>query len=177
MTESNRNRTLLFTGKGKGKTTAALGMAVRAAGHDMRTAVVQFIKSNSNTGEIAALRHVPGIEIIQAGLGFLPPKGTHTFTEHRHAAQAGLELTQQLLTSGDWDMIVLDEIAYAVAKGLLEEYAVIQAVHQAAPEMIVVMTGRFASVGLVELADTVTEMRPVKHAFETGWKAQPGVEY
>ena len=177
MTGSNRNRTLLFTGKGKGKTTAALGIALRAAGHDMRTAVVQFIKSNTNTGEIAALRHVPGIEIIQVVLGFLPPKGTHTFTEHQHAAQAGLALTQQLLGSGEWDVIVLDEIAYAVARGLLEEHTVIQALRQAAPGMIVVMTGRLASVGLTELADTVTEMHPVKHAFETGWKAQPGVEY
>lgn len=177
MSVSFRNRTLLFTGTGKGKTTAALGMAVRASGHGLRSLMVQFVKSNDTTGEMAALRHLPGIQIIQVGRGFPPVHDGPEFSAHRRAAEAGLKSVAEALASGSWDMVILDEIANAVFRGFLEEPQVIDAVQKAAPKTVVVLTGRHASDRLVELADTVTEMRPLKHGFERGWTAQQGVEF
>ncbi|MGE5799930.1 MAG: cob(I)yrinic acid a,c-diamide adenosyltransferase [Syntrophaceae bacterium] len=170
-------RTLLFTGNGKGKTTAALGMALRAAGHGMRTAIIQFIKSRPIMGEIAALRHLPGVEIILVGRGFLPDKDSREFDEHRRAAEEGLRRAEEIIASGDRNLVVLDEIANAVFKGLLEERSVVEVVEKASPGTIVVMTGRYAPAGLLAIADTVTDMQSIKHGFQAGWKTQPGVEY
>lgn len=177
MTNSPRNRTLLFTGAGKGKTTAALGMAVRAAGHGLRSLIIQFVKADASTGELGALESFEAVEIIQAGRGFVPAMSSPEFLGHEHAAAEGLRQAAQALASGEWDMVILDEIANAVYRGLLNEHEVIDAVNGAAPETVVVLTGRNASEGLVEAADTVTEMRPLKHGFEAGWPARKGVEF
>ncbi len=176
MTDPHRNRTLLFTGTGKGKTTAALGMVLRASGHGLRSLIIQFVKADDSTGEVSALRHLAGTEIVQAGRGFLPAQDAPDFPEHRRAAAEGLRYAADALSSGKWDMIVLDEIAYAVFRELLEESEVIAAVENAAPDTVVVLTGRCASDGLVDVADTVTEMHPLKHGIDTGWTAQKGVE-
>ncbi len=173
----DRGRIVLFTGEGKGKTTAALGMALRAAGHGMKVLIVQFVKSDQTTGEIAPCSHLPGVEIVQTGRGFVPEKTSPAFQEHCHAAQDGLNLANGAIASGKYDFIVLDEICLAVSKGLLEEKQVIDIVSKAGIATCVVMTGRSATTGLLSLADTVTEMHPVKHGFESGWKAQKGVEY
>jgi len=172
-----RNRTLLFTGNGKGKTSAALGMALRACGHGLRSLIVQFVKSNDSTGEMSALRHLPGIEIVQAGRGFLPPKDAPDFSEHRRAAEESMGYAAEALASGKWDMVVLDEIAYAVFREILDECEVIDAVKNAAPDTVIVLTGRYASNRLVEVADTITEMHSIKHGYEAGWTAQKGVEF
>ena len=168
-------RILLFTGDGKGKTTAAVGMAVRAAGHSMRVCVIQFIKS-APSGELAGLARLPGVEVTQTGLGFVPPPESPESQRHQAAAQAGLDQAAAAIASGRFDLVVLDEICVAVAKGLLEERQVIQAVRKAAEGMVVVLTGRGATPGLIDLADTVTEMRCVKHALDSGRAAQGGVE-
>ncbi len=170
-------RILLFTGNGKGKTTAALGMALRASGHGMQTLILQFIKANSSVGEIAACRHLPNVEISQTGLGFVPEPSNPSFSEHRRAAQEGLGLALKALTSGQYDLVVLDEICTAVSKGLLDEECVMEAVRQAHPRACVVLTGRNATRALIDLADTVTEMRFIKHAFTEGRAAEKGVEY
>ncbi len=170
-------RILLFTGDGKGKTTAALGMALRASGHGMRTLILQFIKANSSVGEIAACRHLPGVEISQTGLGFVPEPSHPSFSEHRRAAQEGLGLAHKALMSGQYDLVVLDEICTAVAKGLLQEDSVVEALRQAHPRACVVLTGRNATKALIDLADTVTEMRFIKHGFREGRAAEKGVEY
>jgi cob(I)alamin adenosyltransferase len=172
-----KNRVLIFTGDGKGKTTAALGMALRASGHGMRTLILQFIKADSSVGEIAACRNLPGVEISQTGLGFVPKPSNPSFLEHRRAAQEGLELALKALTSDQYDLVILDEICTAVAKGLLEEDCIVEAVRQTHPSVCVVMTGRNATEGLIDLADTVTEMRFVKHGFREGRAAEKGVEY
>jgi len=177
MTDSRRNRTLLFTGAGKGKTTAALGMALRASGHGLRSLIIQFVKSNDSVGEVSALRHLSGIEIVQAGRGFLPAKDDPEFREHRRAAAEGMRYAAEALASGKWDMVVLDEIANAVFREILDEREVINAIENAASEAVIVLTGRHAPEGLIEVADTVTEMHTVKHGFEIGWKAQKGVEF
>lgn len=177
MSDQHSGRILLFTGEGKGKTTAALGMALRAAGHGLKTCVFQFVKAGAATGELAGLRHVPGVEIVQLGRGFLPKKESPEFSEHRQAAQEGLVHAAATLASGACDLVILDEIAFAVARGLLDEEPVVEAVRKAAPGTIVVMTGRHATPGLIAIADTATEMRLVKHGFKSGRKAQPGVEF
>lgn len=173
----DKKRILLFTGDGKGKTTAALGMALRASGHGMKTMIIQFVKSDPTTGELAACRHLPGCEIVQIGRGFVPERTDAAFREHLMAAAEGLKLAARALSSGGYDLVVLDEICTAVGKGLLDEGQVIEAILLGTPGICVVMTGRNATAGLMSLADTVTDMRMVKHGFQDGWEGQKGVEY
>ncbi len=170
-------RIVLFTGDGKGKTTAALGMVLRASGHGMRSLIIQFIKAKAATGEIEGCRHLPGVEIVQKGRGFVPKPDSSLFVEHKRAAKEALEMASHALASREFDLVVLDEICTAVAKGLLEEEQVIGAVRQGGPETSVVLTGRNASPGLASLADTVTEMRCIRHGLSSGRKAQKGVEF
>lgn len=170
-------RTLVFTGDGKGKTTAALGMALRAAGHGQRVLIVQFVKADRSTGELAACRHLPGVEIVQAGLGFVPPDDAPAFARHRQAAERGLELAGRALASQPLDLLVLDEVCLAVARRLLNEDAVLALLRQRTRPVCIVLTGRGASPGLLARADTVTEMRCVAHGLAQGIAAQPGVEY
>ena len=171
-----RPRILIFTGDGKGKTTAALGMVLRAAGHGMKVAVVQFIKSDATTGELASAAKLETVRIVQVGLGFAPPAAHPDFPRHRAAAEAGLRLAEQILADGETALVVLDEICIAVARGLLAEQAVIDAVAKARPDACVVLTGRGATTGLIELADTVSDIRCIKHGLSFGRAAQRGVE-
>jgi len=173
---NQRARILIFTGDGKGKTTAALGMAFRASGHGLRTCVVQFIKGDASVGEIAAAAASAHVEIHTTGLGFLPPAGSGPFDEHRSAAQAGLRTARAAVTGGQFAVVVLDEICLAVARRLIEERQVAELIAEAPPDVCLVLTGRQASPGLIALADTVTEMRPIKHSLEAGRFAQKGVE-
>lgn len=172
-----KSRILLFTGDGKGKTTAALGMALRASGHGLRTLILQFIKSNASTGELAAIQHLPGVEIIQLGRGFTPPAEDPAFSEHRRAAQDALKMALEALQSKRYDLIILDEICTAVAKGLLDEDQVLEIISQGDEDSHIVLTGRGATDRLISKADTVTEMCCLKHGLDEGWAAQKGVEY
>jgi len=176
MPDSAISRLLIFTGDGKGKTTASLGMAMRALGHGMRVKIIQFIKADDSTGEVAFAQRVQRLEIVQTGLGFVPKKGHKNFEKHVVAALKGIELAREVLVSADYSMVVLDEICSTVQLGLLEEQAVLDLISHAENSKIVVLTGRNATSGLIAIADTVTEMRCIKHGYETGKKAQPGVE-
>jgi cob(I)alamin adenosyltransferase len=173
---NQKPRILIFTGDGKGKTTAALGMAFRASGHGLRTCVIQFIKSDNTVGEIAAAAASPNIEIHPTGLGFLPSADRPQFAEHRAAAQAGLDKAAELLASGRFALVILDEICLAVGRGLIEEGQVVELLAQTPAQTCLVLTGREAMPALIALADTVTEMRCVKHGLQAGYLAQPGVE-
>jgi len=174
----NSPRIILFTGDGKGKTTAALGMILRASGHKLKSLIVQFIKTAGHTGELAACRHLPGVEIVQAGLGFLPDNKTNpAFAAHQQAAEDALEKVTAAIADGNYDLIVMDEICLAVKKDLLTEEAVIESIQKAGPEMVIVMTGRRSPAGLMSLADTVTEMTMIKHGYSEGRPAQKGVEF
>jgi cob(I)alamin adenosyltransferase len=173
---SQRPRILIFTGDGKGKTTAALGMAFRAAGHGMRTCVVQFIKADASVGELAAAAASSHIEIHQTGLGFLPPADSPKYAAHRTAAQSGVRIAADAVAGARYALVVLDELCLAVARGLVDETQVAELVAAASPELCLVLTGRDASEALIALADTVTEMLPIKHALQTGRPAQDGVE-
>ena len=171
-----RPRILLFTGDGKGKTTAALGLAVRAVGHGMRACIIQFIKSSA-TGEQQAAAALGNLEIVQTGQGFLPPSDDPRFCIHTAAARHGLELARERIASGQYGVVVLDEVCVAVAHGLLTCAEIADAVAQAGAKTVIVLTGRGATRELKDLADTVTEMRCVKHGYDQGIKAQKGVEY
>jgi cob(I)alamin adenosyltransferase len=178
MTESRRGLLLINTGPGKGKTTAALGTALRAVGNGMRVLVLQFLKGSWHYGELDAL--VPfgsNFVLKQMGRGFVKVGGAETDPEDILLVQAAWEEARQAIFSGDWDMVVLDEINYAIGYGMLDPAAVAEAL-RTRPEMVhVILTGRNAHPLLVELADTVTEMREVKHAYQKGVLAQRGIEY
>ncbi|MCX8117558.1 MAG: cob(I)yrinic acid a,c-diamide adenosyltransferase [Desulfobacterota bacterium] len=170
-------RILIFTGEGKGKTTAALGIVLRASGHGFRILVIQFIKSNPSVGELKALRDLPGVEVLQMGSGFTPPADDPAFVEHRKAAENALGVVLKALQSKRYDLIVLDEICTAIAKGLVEEDRVIELLRVGDEKVCLVLTGRGATPGLIEEADTVTEMLCLKHGLREGWRAQRGIEY
>ncbi|HTU03101.1 MAG TPA: cob(I)yrinic acid a,c-diamide adenosyltransferase [Candidatus Sulfotelmatobacter sp.] len=172
-----RGRTLVFTGDGKGKTTAALGMVLRAAGHGQCVLVVQFVKGDSNTGELAACAHLPGVRITQTGLGFIPAQTAPAFRQHREAAARGLKLAAEALANEPLDLLVLDEVCLAVERGLLEEADVLAVLCQRTRPVCLVLTGRGATPGLLAAADTITEMRSLGHGVAHGIPAQPGVEY
>jgi len=169
-------RVLIFTGEGKGKTTAAVGMVVRAVGNSMKVKIIQFVKEVP-TGEMDILKNTLGVEFVQTGLGFLPEESSEEFEKHATAAQEGLSVAKKAIESGKYDIVVLDEICFAVSKNLLEEKAVIECVKNAKAESCIVLTGRNASEGLIELADTVSEIKCIKHGYSCGIKAQKGVEF
>jgi len=172
----NRARVLLFTGAGKGKTTAALGMALRACGHGLPTLVIQFVKGRASVGEVKAARHLPSLAIEQYGRGFVPTASSPKFAAHRAAAERALARAREALASERYALIILDEVCYAVYRGLLCEEAVCALVKSAPASCILTLTGRGASRKLKALADTVTEMRCVKHGMQSGRRAQKGVE-
>jgi cob(I)alamin adenosyltransferase len=173
---TKKPRILLFTGDGKGKTTAAMGIVLRAAGHDMPTLVLQFVKQDATTGELAAAERLKTVDFEQTGLGFLPPDGDPRMDPHREAAEAGLARASEAILTGQYSLVVLDEICFAVDRGLLSEADVLALLEQAPPHVNIVMTGRGATAGLIEAADTVSEIRCLKQASQQGRGAQTGIE-
>ena len=168
---------LIFTGNGKGKSTAAFGMAVRAAGHGQRILILQFMKSDSSTGELVGLRDKLGIDMRQMGLGFVP-KGDHPkYPAHKEAAQNAFAVALQAMQSGDYDLLILDEICGTVSAGLVSEQQVLDALADSSATLNIVITGRNATAAMIGMADTVTEMLPHKHALETGIPAREGIEF
>jgi cob(I)alamin adenosyltransferase len=177
-TSSRRGLILINTGPGKGKTTAALGTALRAVGNDMRVLVLQFLKGSWHYGELdAVLPHGDSFVLKQMGRGFVKVGGAETDPEDIRLVEAAWAEAREAILSGEWDLVILDEINYAISYGMLAPEQVAETL-RARPEMVhVILTGRNAHPLLVELADTVTEMREVKHAYQKGILAQRGIEY
>ncbi|MGA2167819.1 MAG: cob(I)yrinic acid a,c-diamide adenosyltransferase [Terracidiphilus sp.] len=178
MTDSRRGLILINTGPGKGKTTAAMGTALRAVGNGMKVLMLQFLKGSWHYGELDAVQAF-GVNFIlkPMGRGFVKVGGAEIDPEDMRLVQAAWAEALQAIYSGDWDMVVLDEINYAIGYGMLDPVVVAEAL-RGRPEMVhVILTGRNAHPLLVELADTVTEMREVKHAYQKGILAQRGIEY
>jgi cob(I)alamin adenosyltransferase len=185
---SRRGLILINTGPGKGKTTAALGTAFRAAGNGMRVLILQFLKGSWHYGELdaaqslnSALSSSPGptdnFVIKQLGRGFVKVGGAETDPEDIRMVEAAWAESAAAILSGDWDLVVLDEINYAIGYHMLAPEAVADVLRRK-PEMVhVILTGRNAHPLLVELADTVTEMREIKHAYQKGILAQRGIEF
>ncbi len=178
MTESRQGLILINTGPGKGKTTAALGTALRDAGNGMRVLILQFLKGSWHYGELDAAQSLGANFVLKPmGRGFVKIGGAETDPEDIRLVQAAWAEAREAIYSGEWDMVVLDEINYAISYKMLDAAAVAEAL-KSKPEMVhVILTGRNAHPLLVELADTVTEMREVKHAYQRGILAQRGIEY
>ncbi|MDE3111586.1 MAG: cob(I)yrinic acid a,c-diamide adenosyltransferase [Chloroflexota bacterium] len=172
---------MVFTGDGKGKSTAAIGMAVRASGHHMRVHVIQFIKGRWKSGEVeAAKRLAPDLTIERAGLGFTIERLRDPripMDEHRAAARAGIVEAREAIVSGQHAIVVLDEILGAITAELVTLDQVLGLIDAKPPGLHLVLTGRNAPREIVERADLVTEMRLVKHPYEQGIVAQRGVEF
>lgn len=169
---------LINTGPGKGKTTAALGTAMRAAGNGMRVLILQFLKGSWHYGELDAAETLgPNFVLRQMGRGFVKVGGAETDPEDIRLIQSAWDEARQAIYSGEWDMVVLDEINYAISYGMLDPAIVAEALRNRPPMVHVILTGRSAHPLLVELADTVTEMREIKHAYQKGIEAQRGIEY
>jgi cob(I)alamin adenosyltransferase len=177
MKEDEKGRILIFTGDGKGKTTAALGMALRAHGHGIPVAIIQFVKSDIKTGEFAAINKLTGVDLFVTGLGFVPAETDPRFEEHRRAAAEGLRIASEAACSGRYGLVILDEACFAVARKLITEETVLRLLKEAAPGVTIVLTGRGATEGLIAAADTVSDIRCVKHGFDAGRKAAKGVEF
>lgn len=166
----------VYTGKGKGKTTAALGLALRAWGRGLRVVVIQFMKVGEEYGEIAAIRKLPGIDLFQFGRDKLIVKGKHTEEDVR-LAKKGLRKAKQALTGKKYDVVILDEVNVVTYFGMVTAEEVMEVVRSRAPEVEVIMTGRNAPKLFIDEADLVTEMRMVKHPYESGVVARAGIEY
>ena len=178
MASETKGLTLVFTGSGKGKTTAALGMALRAWGQGMKVLILQFIKGGWKYGELKAAEKLgPGFEMRQMGEGFIKDAGENGLEAHRQAAQTALAEARQVVREGKYDLIVLDEINYAVHYGLVDLADVLEIVRVKSPGLHLVLTGRNVAGEVVELADLVTEMKEIKHPYAAGIPAQKGVEF
>ena len=175
MTRLTEGYVQIYTGDGKGKTTAALGLVMRAVGQGLRVIVVQFMKSNPNWGEVVSLTKL-GVPVQQCGLDHWVLKGEAS-EEDLAAAAAGFAKARALVGSGDYDLVVLDELITAVFFELVpaDDVLAMMAAKPAAVELV--MTGRRAPEELVAAADLVTEMRPLKHYYDAGVAARPGIEF
>ncbi|RDV84612.1 cob(I)yrinic acid a,c-diamide adenosyltransferase [Ammonifex thiophilus] len=172
-----RGLVLLFTGEGKGKTTAALGTALRAWGHGMRILFLQFVKGERvMTGErLAASRLGGGFILETMGAGFI--FGREKEERHREAARRAWERAKEAVSSGEYDLVVLDEFTYVLRYGFVSMAEVEEMVRSRPAGVHLIFTGRGAPQELIDLADTVTEMREVKHHYRQGISAQKGIEY
>lgn len=172
---NRRGLVLVFTGNGKGKTSAALGILMRAWGHGMRAVMLSFIKATDRKyGEHRAVERMDGIEIIQLGDGFTWL--SENLEKDRALAQECWQRCLEKLSDPEIAIVVLDEITYPVTYGWLDVGEVVRALGARPPHQHVVITGRDAHERLVEIADTVSEMREVKHAFTQGIPAALGLE-
>lgn len=171
---------LMYTGNGKGKTTAALGLAIRAAGRGQRVLMIQFIKSPlATTGEKLMFAKV-GIEMHQVGIGFT---WTKTPEEHREALKNGWAFAKEKISSGEYDVVILDELNNALAiesfpiEDVLPLHEVVEVIHNRPKAMHLIITGRSAKEEIMATADLVTEMKEVKHYYQEGVPAVKGIEF
>jgi len=170
---------IVMTGEGKGKTTAGLGIALRAAGHGMHVCIISFLKGTLYSGEIDGIeRLAPNVEFHLAGKGFCGTAGDkYPLDVHRAYAQKAVALAQKKISSGEFDIVMLDEINNAIALKLVDLGQVIALIEQKPASMHLVLTGRDAHPELIKRAHTVTEMKEIKHAYQKGIEPQKGIDF
>jgi len=178
MNDIRRGLIIINTGPGKGKTTAAMGTALRAVGNGLKVLMLQFLKGSWHYGELDAVKAFGDNFVMkQMGRGFVKVGGAETDPEDIRMVEEAWAEAEAAILSGAWDLVVLDEINYAIGYGMLDPAKVAEVLKRK-PELVhVILTGRNAHPKLVEIADTVTEMREVKHAYQKGIMAQRGIEY
>lgn len=169
----------IFTGNGKGKTTAALGQALRAVGEGKKVLMVQFIKGPWKSGEDESAKLLlPDFKLIKMGKGFVGIMGdTLPREEHIKAAEEALEYARKEIESGNWDMVILDEVNNAVSLGLIPKEKVLEILNLKSKTLNLIFTGRDAPQEFMDRADLVTEMKDVKHPYQKGIKGKRGLEY
>jgi cob(I)alamin adenosyltransferase len=178
MPDVRRGLIIVNTGPGKGKTTAAMGTALRAVGNGMRVLMLQFLKGSWHYGELDAVKTFDDRFVMkQMGRGFVKVGGAETDPEDVRLVEEAWAEAEKAILSHQWDLVILDEINYAISYKMLDPAKVVAAL-QKKPEMVhVILTGRNAHPSILEIADTVTEMKEVKHAYAKGIEAQRGIEY
>lgn len=167
----------VYTGNGKGKTTASLGLALRATGHGLKVCMVQFMKDNTEYGEVRASEFLPGFKLVQVGrndfVNLSDPEKIDM-----DLAQAGWLQAKNVIHSGEFNLVILDEINVAMACKLIDTDEVVSFLEQHRGKGIeIVLTGRYAPSAIMEMADLVTEMREVRHPFAKGIESREGIEF
>lgn len=176
MSDPKRGLLQVYTGDGKGKTTAACGLCVRARGHGLDVCFVQFVKGGVPSGELSVLSEI-GVEVVrpaEKSSGLMTGQPTQA---DRDAAAEAWEVARRAIASGGWDVVVLDEICVALEHGLLDVGEVVEALRARPEQVEVVCTGRNAQASLLSAADLVTEMRAVRHPYDEGIGARRGIEF
>jgi len=170
---------VIITGNGKGKTTSAIGMALRGCGHGLKTTIVQFMKGDLYSGEWDGVKGLaPLVKLYHTGKGFCGIEGNpYSHAEHRKNAQEAIQLIVDILRADDCDTLVLDEINNALQLNLVDLHQVKKILSERPEHMHVILTGRDAHPELIELADTVSEVREIKHAYRKEIEPQPGIDF
>jgi len=170
---------IVYTGNGKGKTTAALGMALRANGYDQKVCMIQFIKGSWHYGEMNSRKKLePAFELIPAGKGFVGIIDDKSpLEEHKKMAHETIRLCKEKILSGKYDIIILDEINYAIDLDLIDVNDVLDLISSRPANLNIVLTGNHAKEKIIQVADLVTEMKEIKHPFKLGIKAKKGIDF
>ena len=176
---SEKGLVIVYTGNGKGKTTAALGMALRATGYDHKVCMLQFIKGSWHYGEMDSSKKLePNFELIAVGKGFVGILDDNSpREEHEKYAAEAVRICREKIFSEKYDVIILDEVNYAITLGLIDVQEIIKIIKEKPSELDLVLTGRDVKEEIVELADLVTEMKEIKHPFKSGIKAKKGIDF
>jgi len=171
--------TIVYTGKGKGKTTAALGIALRATGYEKKTCMIQFIKGSWHYGEMDSSKRLePEFEMVAVGKGFVGIIDDKSSKEdHEKVAKEAIRVSNEKIQSGNYDIVILDEINYAVNLNLISVNDVLELIESKPKEVDLVLTGNYAKDEVIEIADLVTEMKEIKHPFQQGIKAKKGIDF
>ena len=170
---------IVYTGNGKGKTTAALGLALRAVGYNHKICMIQFIKGSWPYGEMVSVKRLePELELIIVGKGFVGIIDDKTAREdHKKIAQEAIEISKEKIQSGKYNIVILDEINYAINLGLIDLNDVLILIKSKPEKLNLVLTGNHAKNEIIDLADLVTEMKEIKHPFKSGIKAKKGIDF
>lgn len=171
--------TIVYTGKGKGKTTAALGLALRATGYKKKICMIQFIKGSWHYGEMDSSKKLePEFEMVTVGKGFVgiiddkSPK-----EDHEQVAKEAIEISNEKIQSGKYDIVILDEINYAANLNLISVDEVLKLIKSKPNNVDLILTGNYAKEEVIDIADLVTEMKEIKHPFQKGIRAKKGIDF
>jgi len=173
---TNRGLVIVITGDGKGKTTSAFGQALRATGQGYKVCIIQFMKGRAYGEVLAVRKYLPTITLYQYGLDSFVMRDDPASID-MELAQQGFEKAKEIIAGGEYDMVILDEINVVMDFGLVPDYEILEMVRNKPPELDLVMTGRYAPESLKALADTVSEVKEVKHHYAAGVKNRAGIEY
>jgi cob(I)alamin adenosyltransferase len=170
---------IIYYGNGKGKTTASLGVALRAIGYNHNVCMIQFIKGEWDYGELYSSNKLkPNFELIVTGKGFIGIiDDDHLIEEHIQSSKNALKIAREKISSNKYNTIILDEINYALKLNLITENEVIDLLDSKPVELNIIMTGNYLSDKILEIADLVTEMKEVKHPYKKGIKAKKGIDF